>query len=126
MPNLPTTRQRQHSKASASRKHVDPKESLTRAFLTFTQAAGSLERSYSQLQSEVRRLHVELEHANAELERSVEENQRMRGYLSRVLDNLPCGVLVADEHGEAQVVNPEAKKLLQLEEEFGAEGRTTI
>src|SRR5947208_16216003 len=74
--------------------HAAAQENLTRAFLTFTQAAGSLEKSYTQLQSEVARLRLELTSANSELERSLEENARMRGYLTRVLENLPCGVLV--------------------------------
>ena len=68
--------------------HAAAQENLTRAFVTFTQAAGSLEKSYTQLQSEVARLHVELHERNSELERSLEENARMRGYLTRVLENL--------------------------------------
>lgn len=87
-------------------------ENLTRAFLTFTQAASSLERSYGQLQGEVARLHQELKCANAELDRSLEENARVRGYLAKLLERLPCGVLAADESGEVQMMNPEARRLL--------------
>jgi two-component system sensor histidine kinase FlrB len=90
------------------------KGDLTRAFLSFTQAAGSLERSYAQLQAEVVRLHQELERANTELEKSLEENLRVRRYLSKVLENLPCGVLVVNGRGEIQITNPEARKLLQV------------
>jgi nitrogen fixation/metabolism regulation signal transduction histidine kinase len=89
-------------------------ESLTRAFVTFTQAAGSLEKSYTQLQGEVARLHRELQCANSELERSLEENARVRAYLSRVLEDLPCGVLVVSTDGKLQIINPEARKLLQV------------
>ncbi len=47
----------------------DPQQDvLTRAFVSFTQAAGSLERSYAQLQAEIGRLRAELQQANAELE----------------------------------------------------------
>src|SRR5262249_24685781 len=91
---------------------------LTRAFLSFTQAAGSLERSYAQLQAEVVRLHQELERAKSELERSLEENQRVRRYLSRVLEGLPFGVLVANQRGEIQIANPEARKLLQVPKDW--------
>jgi len=87
---------------------------LTRAFLTFTQAAGSLEKSCTQLQGEVARLHRELQCANSELERSLEENARVRAYLSRVLEDLPCGVLVVAADGAVQIINPEAKRLLQV------------
>jgi two-component system, sensor histidine kinase FlrB len=89
-------------------------ENLTRAFLTFTQAAGSLEKSYTQLQAEVSRLHQELQRTNSELDRSLEENARMRGYLSSVLEKLPCGVLVVSALGQTQIINPEARRLLQV------------
>jgi two-component system sensor histidine kinase FlrB len=57
-------------------------------------------------------LRHELQRTNAELERSLEENARVRGYLARVLENLPCGVLVMSAEGKLQVINPEARKLL--------------
>src|SRR5262249_30146341 len=85
-----------------------------RAFMTFTQAAGSLEKSYTQLHAEVARLHVELQRANSELERSLEENARMRIYLARVLENLPCGVMVVSGRDRVQTINPEARRLLQV------------
>jgi two-component system sensor histidine kinase FlrB len=94
--------------------HAAAQENLTRAFMTFTQAAGSLEKSYTQLQAEVARLHAELQSANSELERSLEENARMRGYLSRVLENLPCGVVVVSGGDKVQIINPEARRLLQV------------
>jgi signal transduction histidine kinase len=93
---------------------VAAQENLTRAFMTFTQAAGSLEKSYTQLQAEVARLHRELQCANSELERSLEENARVRAYLSRVLEDLPCGVLVVSVDGALQIINPEARRLLQM------------
>jgi len=87
-------------------------ESLTRAFTTFTQAAGSLEKSYTHLQAEVERLHQELRRANAELEKTLEENARVRSYLSRVLESLPCGILVVNARAQTQIINPEARRLL--------------
>jgi signal transduction histidine kinase len=114
MPKLPRTRQRTNSSAAEHKGRASVQENLTRAFLTFTQAAGSLEKSYTQLQGEVARLHGELQSANSELERSLEENARVRAYLSRVLEDLPCGVLVVAHGGAVQIVNPEAKRLLQV------------
>jgi nitrogen fixation/metabolism regulation signal transduction histidine kinase len=93
---------------------VAAQENLTRAFLTFTQAAGSLEKSYTQLQAEVARLHLELQKTNSELERTLEENARVRGYLARVVENLPCGVLVVSADGALQIINPEAQRLLEV------------
>jgi two-component system sensor histidine kinase FlrB len=91
---------------------VVAQENLARAFVTFTQAAGSLEKSYTQLQAEVSRLHAELQRTNSELERSLEENARMRSYLTRVVESLPCGVLVVNASGTLQIINPEARRLL--------------
>lgn len=88
------------------------KRSLARAFETFTNAADSLERSYGQLQAEVLRLRFELERTNRDLATSLEENARMRRYLTRVMEGLPCGVLVVDRRGELRMTNPEARRLL--------------
>jgi signal transduction histidine kinase len=114
MPNLPTTRQSMRSATTdtSERNQIAAQEHLARAFLTFTRAAGSLEKSYLQLQTEVARLHQELHTANSELELSLEENARVRTYLSKVLENLPCGVLVVNAENKIQTMNPEAQALL--------------
>jgi two-component system sensor histidine kinase FlrB len=92
---------------------------LAQAFLSFTQAAGSLEKSYTLLQNEVERLRKELRKANAELDWSLQENARVRAFLAQVLENLPCGVVVvsgADQ--KVQVLNPQARRLLQIPPEW--------
>jgi nitrogen fixation/metabolism regulation signal transduction histidine kinase len=66
------------------------------------------------LQAEVARLHLELQKTNSELERTLEENARVRGYLARVMENLPCGVLVVSAEGVLQIINPEARRLLDV------------
>jgi len=86
--------------------------SLSRAFESFQIAARSLEKSYGHLQAEVLRLRFELERTNRDLAVSVEENARMRLYLARVLEGLPCGVVVTNSAGEILMVNPEARRLL--------------
>ena len=73
---MPTARQNPLRAKRMTDRTVERK-SLAHAFRTFTQAAGSLEKSYAQLQSEVGRLRGELASANAELSRSVEENSRV-------------------------------------------------
>ncbi len=97
---------------------VTAKRNLERAFQTFSAAAGSLEKSYGQLHSEVLRLRFELERSNSELAKSVEENAGMRRYLARILENLPCGVLVVDPHGTPRITNPEARRLLSATSEI--------
>ncbi len=86
--------------------------SLTRAFASFTEAAASLERSYVQLQAEVARLRHELEDTNRDLASSLEENHRIRQHLNRILQGLPCGVLVREADGRVSVANPETERLL--------------
>lgn len=114
MPKLPTTRQNRLN-AGRHKNQTADRRSLAHAFRTFTQAAGSLEKSYAQLQSEVARLRGELKFANSELSRSVEENARVRGFLARILEGLPCGVIVTDSQRRPRMVNPEARRLLELE-----------
>jgi two-component system sensor histidine kinase FlrB len=85
---------------------------LLQAFRSFAGAAASLERSYGLLRSEVARLNGELRESHAGLERSLEENRRMRRHLDRILDGLPCGVLVAKADGAISLINPEGQRLL--------------
>jgi len=91
---------------------VLPEASLVQAFTSFTEAAASLERSYSQLQSEVARLRRSLEETNHDLAASLEENHRVRQHLKRILEGLPCGVLVTEVDGSVSIANPEALRLL--------------
>jgi signal transduction histidine kinase len=85
---------------------------LLQAFRSFAEASDSLERSYGMLRSEVGRLHGELAQSHAGLARSLEENLQMRRHLDRILDGLPCGVLVAAANGDIQLLNPEGRRLL--------------
>jgi signal transduction histidine kinase len=85
---------------------------LLQAFRSFAEAADSLERSYGMLRSEVGRLRGESEESNAGLQRSLEENRQMRQHLDRILDGLPCGVLVAKSDGAISLLNPEVRRLL--------------
>jgi two-component system sensor histidine kinase FlrB len=85
---------------------------LLQAFRSFAEAADSLELSYGRLRSEVARLHGELEQSNAGLANSLEENRKMRQHLDRILEGLPCGVLVAKSGGAITLVNPEGRRLL--------------
>jgi signal transduction histidine kinase len=57
---------------------VSEQECLAHAFVSFTQAAHSLERSYAQLQSDIGRLRAELEQANAELEKERESARKLQ------------------------------------------------
>jgi len=91
---------------------IEDQQFFLRAFHSFAEAAGSLERSYVLLRGEVKRLHQELEASNSDLAQSLEENRGMRAHLDRILEGLPCGVLVAAADGKISRVNPEALRLL--------------
>ena len=93
----------------------EDEQSLVHAFHSFAQAAGSLERSYGQLQDEVGRLRAELATSHQELAESLEQNKSMRAHLDRILEALPCGVLVIAADGSVTRVNPEALRLLGAE-----------
>ena len=90
----------------------DPEHPLARAFASFTEAAGSLERTYGQLQGQVAHLRQELEVTNRDLATSLEENHRMRERLHCILEGLPCGVLVVEGEGRISILNPEAARLV--------------
>ena len=109
----------------------EPEHPLARAFASFTEAASSLERAYGHLQGQVAHLRQELEVTNRDLASSLEENRRIRERLRRILEGLPCGVLVieAGKIGAGQIeaakiegesaagarvcaLNPEAVRLL--------------
>jgi PAS domain S-box-containing protein len=90
------------------------KGALTEAFNAFMATAGRMEASYSQLQSEVARLRRELEERNAALTSSLAENKKMRAALQRILDSLPCGVIVVDGNDGVVLTNPEAGRLLGI------------
>jgi two-component system sensor histidine kinase FlrB len=87
---------------------------LLQAFRSFAEAADSLERSYGMLRSEVARLRGELAASNAGLAASLEENRRMRRHLDRIMEGLPCGVLVVNSEETISLINPEGRRLLGL------------
>jgi len=93
---------------------------LARAFASFTEAASSLERSYGQLQSQVVRLRQDLDITNRQLENSLEENRRIRERQRRILEGLPCGVVVIDAEEKIALLNPEAERLVGAREGDGS------
>jgi two-component system sensor histidine kinase FlrB len=110
MQSLPVDRQEKPAPPAGSARAT--RRSLAAAFASFRQTAGALETTYTKLQAEVARLRHELEDKNRNLARSLEENQRMRAYLGRIMEGLPCGVLVFDSSMNLRMINPAARRLL--------------
>ena len=87
---------------------------LSRAFSDFISASARLELSYRDLGAEVAELSLALSQRNQELSDSRSENRTMGLTLQRILEAIPCGVLVADSGGAVRLANPEAARLLAL------------
>jgi signal transduction histidine kinase len=85
---------------------------LLEAFETFTQASTSLESAFQKLQVRTRRLSQELAAKNRELKKSLREKEEVQNFLARILESLPCGVLVLDQPGEVTLCNPVASRIL--------------
>ena len=64
------------------------------------------------MQTQVAQLRQELEITNRDLAKSLEENRRIREWLRRILEGLPCGVLVMEAGSQISILNPEAERLL--------------
>jgi len=90
---------------------------LADAFSEFISASAVLEASYRDLQGEVARLSAELTRRNAALTSSLADNERMRAALQQMLDSMPCGVLVLNHAGQIVMINPECRRLLNLDSE---------
>jgi two-component system sensor histidine kinase FlrB len=87
---------------------------LAAAFSEFIAASSLLEGSYRDLQQEVAHLNAELSQRNSALTSSLAENDRMRAALQRMLDSMPCGVLVLDNDEHVVMINPEGRRLLRI------------
>lgn len=90
---------------------------LADAFSEFTSAASRLEKSYQELQEEVTQLRAILGERNQALRKSLSENSRVRTALQQIVDSLPCGVLVVDDRQQIALINPEARRLLEVTNE---------
>jgi len=93
----------------------DPEHTRARAVASFTEAAGSLERTCGQLRAQVAHRWQELEVTNRDLPSSLEENHRIRERLRRIEEGLPCGVLVIEGGGRISTLIPTAVVLSRLE-----------
>ena len=87
---------------------------LAEAFSAFISASARLEHSYRELQAEVAELSSALSERNQALNQSLSEKRRLDLTLERILEAIPCGVLVVDEEGMVRLANRHAVELLAL------------
>jgi signal transduction histidine kinase len=88
---------------------------LAGAFTEFISASTRLEASYGKLQQEVTHLSHELADRNSALKVSLAENERVHHALQQIVESMPCGVLVVEADGSVSVINPEGRRLLDLD-----------
>lgn len=88
---------------------------LTEAFSNFVSASARLEVSYGQLQLEVTFLSRELAARNTALRNSLAENESVHRALQASVDAMPCGVMVVEVDRSVSMINPEARRLLDIE-----------
>lgn len=99
---------------------------LASAFSEFIAVSSRLEDSYRDLQQQVCELSLELAKRNAALQQSQAENERMRLALEQIVSCMPCGVLVLKADGEIAMLNPEARRLLELDGRVEADRLSTL
>lgn len=87
---------------------------LTGAFSQFSTAADKLRRSYGALKKEIRKLNLELDRKNRQLQRNLEEKEKANDYLDNILKSLNAGVIVMDRHLCVTTVNRAAESLTGL------------
>jgi len=112
MLHLPATRQTSPTDTEPAAV-VDP-ESSARTFEWLASAIGLPESSYIPLQAELVRLREELPIKRRDLARSLANSRAMNARWERVLEGLPCGVLLVDSAFRLCFASPAAERLLAL------------
>lgn len=91
--------------------NIDPQE-LEQAFSLFNEASRQLTSAYSELQQQVSSLTTQLEIANGNLRRELEEKAVLSRRLGLLLERLPGGVIELDAAGRVVQMNPAALRLV--------------
>lgn len=84
---------------------------IRESFRGFTGAAERLEKAYATLQEQVAALNFELNDTNLRLTKSLQENARIRHYLSNLLKSIEKGIVVVDAAGEITLWSGGAERL---------------
>jgi PAS domain S-box-containing protein len=81
------------------------------AFQEFTGTAERLEKAYGALLEQVTALDLELNETNARLSLSLQENRRIRNYLSNILMSIEKGIVVVDPTNQVTLWSGGAERL---------------
>ncbi|GHD57721.1 sensor histidine kinase [Jeongeupia chitinilytica] len=91
--------------------NIDPHE-LEAAFSLFTEASQQLSNAYAELQQQVLTLTGQLEIANGQLRRELDEKAALSRRLAILMERLPGGVVELDATGKVTMLNAAARSLL--------------
>lgn len=85
---------------------------LNKSFNAFNTSAHELEASYKLLQEQVKRLNIELEKKNSQLENNLRENEVTKNFLNSILESLPTGVFVTNCDRKLLMANQAISKII--------------
>ncbi len=81
---------------------------LHKAFESFNEASQQLQGSYDKLQERIKELDSQLADKNLELERNLNEKDKVKNYLNNILESLHNGVVVIDSDEKITAFNQSA------------------
>ncbi len=81
-------------------------------FRLFGQTPRTYRQAYARLEAEFAALSAQLDETNQQLRRSLEEKDRISGYLTDVLDSLSSGVVAVDPTGTVTLFNRAAERIV--------------
>ena len=99
---------------SAGKENSKDIEALIKKMEAFNEVAEQLQRSYDELQVRIKKLDLELEDKNKELEKNLVEKEEVKNYLNDILESLTNGVIVVDRSGRITTFNQTAGNLTGL------------
>jgi PAS domain S-box-containing protein len=87
---------------------------LLEAFDTFRNASSQLEKAYSELKTQAKKLDLELKETNAQLALALSEQEHTSLHLKSILNTLNTGIMVIDLDGKVIELNPASQKILGI------------
>jgi PAS domain S-box-containing protein len=88
-----------------------PLDNFTDSYILFQETTRKYREAYEQLEAQFESLTVKLEDTNIDLQKRVEERDRVTNYLNNILDSMSGGVLVVDLNGDITHFNQEAEDI---------------
>lgn len=94
-------------------------ELLEKAFKDFNRTTQKLRESYGDLQGKLDKVNLKLAEKNKKLEKSLEENKKIRKFLDKLIENMPVGMIFIDINYKVKHFNQYADKIFNLQNSKG-------